>query len=56
MLDLKQIIQQQYQDKVNQVIELKKYSRPKEGWIRTVRKALGMSGSFAKELVAGSGQ
>ncbi len=44
MLNLKQTIQQQYQDKVNQVIELKKYSRPKEGWVRTVRKALGMSG------------
>jgi predicted DNA-binding mobile mystery protein A len=44
MLNLKQTVQQQYQDKVNQVFELKKYSRPKEGWVRTVRKALGMSG------------
>jgi predicted DNA-binding mobile mystery protein A len=44
MFDLKQTIQQQYQNKVNQVLELKKYSRPKEGWIRTLRKALGMSG------------
>ena len=39
----KQIIQDQYRSKINQLIDIKRISRPKEGWIRTLRKALGMS-------------
>jgi predicted DNA-binding mobile mystery protein A len=39
----KQIIQDQYRSKIDQLIDFKKISRPKEGWIRTLRKALGMS-------------
>ena len=39
----KQIIQEQYRSKINQLIDFKRISRPKEGWIRTFRKALGMS-------------
>ena len=40
---MKNIVRDQYQSKINQLIGLKKISRPKEGWIRTLRKALGMS-------------
>jgi len=41
---LKTLIQEQYRDKVDQVSQLTGLVRPKEGWIRTLRKALGMSG------------
>ncbi|MFB3100133.1 MAG: mobile mystery protein A [Gammaproteobacteria bacterium] len=40
---LKKIICDQYQSKINQLIDIKELNRPKEGWIRTFRKALGMS-------------
>lgn len=40
---MKNIVRDQYQSKINQLIGFKKISRPKEGWIRTLRKALGMS-------------
>jgi len=39
----RQIVQDQYQSKLDQLIELKPIIWPKEGWIRTLRKALGMS-------------
>lgn len=39
----KQIVRNQYQDKFAQVTDLKEISKPKEGWIRVARKALGMS-------------
>ena len=42
---LKKIICDQYQSKVDQLIDYNELNRPKEGWIRTLRKALGMSGS-----------
>lgn len=40
----KQIIIDQYRAKFSQVIDNKRIKRPKEGWIRTLRKALAMSG------------
>ena len=40
---LKKIICDQYQSKVDQLIDFNELNRPKEGWIRTLRKALGMS-------------
>lgn len=40
---IKHIIQDQYCSKINQLIDFNKIIRPKEGWIRTLRKALGMS-------------
>ncbi len=40
---IKQIIQEQYRSKIDQLIDFKQISRPNEGWIRTLRKALGMS-------------
>jgi len=40
---IKQIIQDQYRSKVNQLIDFIGVNRPKEGWIRTLRKSLGMS-------------
>ena len=41
---MKQIIREQSRAKVDQLIGLKDITRPKEGWIRSFRKALGMSG------------
>lgn len=41
---IKQIIKQQYRAKIDQFIDFKQINRPNEGWIRTLRKALGMSG------------
>lgn len=40
----KQIIRDQYWGKFTQLIDIKRINRPKEGWLRTLRKALGMSG------------
>lgn len=40
---IKQIIREQYRSKIDQLIDNKRISRPNEGWIRTFRKALGMS-------------
>lgn len=39
----KQIIRDQYRAKFDQLIDINKIRRPKEGWIRTLRKTLGMS-------------
>lgn len=39
----KQIIRDQYRAKFDQPIDIKRTTRPTEGWIRTLRKALGMS-------------
>jgi len=48
---MKQIIREQYQSKLSQLIDIKKVIRPKEGWVRTLRKALGMSSpQLAKRL------
>lgn len=48
---MKQIVQDQYRSKLDQVIDLNIIIRPKEGWIRTLRKALGMSSpQLAKRL------
>jgi len=41
---LKQIVKNQYIKKIDQLNTYPKVNRPKEGWIRTLRKALGMSG------------
>ncbi len=40
---IKQIVQDQYRSKIDQLIDFKEIMRPKEGWIRTLRKALGMT-------------
>lgn len=40
---LKQVIRDQYRSKFDQLVDAKPIIRPKEGWIRTLRKALGMS-------------
>lgn len=40
---MKQIVREQYQSKLNQLIDINEIIRPKEGWIRTLRKGLGMS-------------
>ena len=54
---LKTIIQRQYQDKIDQTNQLTDFVRPKEGWIRTLRKALGMSGpQLAERLKVGKSQ
>ena len=48
---MKQIIREQYQSKLNQLVDIKQIIRPKEGWIRTLRKTLGMSSpQLAKRL------
>jgi len=48
---MKQIIHEQYQHKLSQFVGINKLIRPKEGWVRTLRKALGMSGpQMAKRL------
>lgn len=41
---MKQIIREQYQLKLRQLDGINTLIRPKEGWVRTLRKALGMSG------------
>ncbi|MGH1373396.1 MAG: mobile mystery protein A [Cellvibrionaceae bacterium] len=45
-MSLKKIVTKQYQERVNQVaVQLEGLVVPSEGWLRTVRKALGMSGA-----------
>lgn len=39
---MKQTIRDQYQSKLDQLVDFNRIIRPKEGWIRTLRKALGM--------------
>lgn len=54
---LKQIIRDQYKTISQQLIDFKELKRPKEGWIRSVRKALGMSGpQLAKRIGLSSSQ
>ena len=54
---LKQVIRDQYKSIAQQLIDLKQINRPKEGWIRSVRKALGMSGpQLAKRIGLSSSQ
>ncbi len=49
---INRIVEKQYRDKVNRAYhELGGFSLPREGWLRTVRHALGMSGTqLAKRL------
>ncbi|MEM1403659.1 MAG: mobile mystery protein A [Pseudomonadota bacterium] len=57
-MSIDKIVAKQYQDKVNQAVSqfgsfsmLPNHGLPKEGWLRTVRTALGMSGpQLAKKL------
>ena len=45
-MSMKKIVTKQYQERVNQAaMLLEGLSVPAEGWIRTVRKSLGMSGA-----------
>ena len=54
---MKQIIREQYQSKIDQLIDIKGINKPKEGWIRTLRKALGMSSpQLAKRIGVGKSQ
>lgn len=54
---IKQIISDQYQSKIDQLIDIKRIKSPKEGWIRTLRKALGMSSpQLAKRIGVGKSQ
>ena len=54
---IKQIISDQYRSKIDQLIDIKRINRPKEGWIRTLRKALGMSSpQLAMRLGVGKSQ
>ncbi|PIE42049.1 MAG: transcriptional regulator [Gammaproteobacteria bacterium] len=57
-MSIDKIVAKQYRDKVNQAVNqfgslsmLPNHGLPKEGWLRTVRTALGMSGTqLAKKL------
>ena len=57
-MSIEKIVAKQYRDKVNQAVSqfasfsmLPNHGLPKEGWLRTVRTALGMSGAqLAKKL------
>ncbi len=52
-MSIEQIVAKQYRDKVNEAVkQLRGFSaHPPEGWLRTVRTALGMSGTqLAKRL------
>ena len=40
---MRDIVRDQYRSKIDQLIDIKQIIRPKEGWVRTLRKALGMS-------------
>ena len=45
-MSIKKVVTKQYQERVNQAaMQLEELSVPSEGWLRTVRKALGMSGA-----------
>lgn len=46
---VKQTVLQQYRTIANSTIDHKRYSTPKEGWVRTIRKALDMSGAQLAE-------
>ena len=51
-MSIKQVVQKQYRDIVNSAVPgLERVTMPPEGWIRTVRKALNMSGAqLARKL------
>ena len=50
-MTVKTVVQKQYQRLADQASRYKPPMRPPEGWLRTVRKALGMSGSqLAKRM------
>lgn len=51
-MSINKIVAQQYREKINQAIrQVSDLSMPPEGWLRTVRNALGMSGTqLAKRL------
>lgn len=50
-MTVKTVVQQQYQRLVDEAADHVPPVRPPEGWLRTVRKALGMSGSqLAKKM------
>jgi len=54
---MKNLIRQQYQHKFDENLMTKNIRRPKEGWIRTLRKALGMSSpQLARILGLGKAQ
>ena len=54
---MKQKIREQYQHKLSQLVDINKLIRPKEGWVRTLRKALGMTGpQMAKRLAMSKSQ
>ena len=54
---MKNLIRQQYQHKFDENLMIKNIRRPKEGWIRTLRKALGMSSpQLARILELGKAQ
>ncbi len=42
---LKQVVSRQYQSKADSALSVRAPAVPPEGWIRTIRKALGMSGA-----------
>ena len=50
-MSVKQIVQQQYQRIADNAASCSALQRPPEGWLRTVRRALGMSGAqLAKRM------
>ncbi len=56
---MNKLIRSQYQSKINLTtsVDVSKIARPKEGWIRTLRKSLGMSANqLAKYLDISSSQ
>ena len=54
---MKHLILEQYQAKLDQLPDLQALTRPREGWIRTLRKALGMSSpQLANRLGIGKAQ
>ena len=54
---MKHVILDQYQQKLDQLPDLQTLTRPREGWIRTLRKALGMSSpQLANRLGIGKAQ
>ena len=54
---MKNLVREQYQSKINQLIDFKEIIRPKEGWIRATRKALGMSSTqLARRLSVSKSQ
>ncbi len=45
-MSMKEVVQKQYREHINRVRhQLKDLTMPSEGWLRTARKALGMSGA-----------